>query len=100
MRKLGLDLLARFIRDSPFRRRYLRYNFVLALTIAIFAGFSLWLSYNLRFEFQIPEEHSFNLLIVIADNCKLIPTVPLHLLVDCCGRPPIYSNHLLLQGIE
>lgn len=73
MRKLGLDFLARFIRDSPFRRRYLRYNFVLALTIAILAGFSLWLSYNLRFEFQIPEEHSFNLLIVIALACVVKP---------------------------
>jgi FlaA1/EpsC-like NDP-sugar epimerase len=65
-----------FVRDilnSPLRRYLQYYNAVLALAIAVLGGFSLWLAYIIRFEFDIPPEHFYNLLHVMGLACVVKP---------------------------
>ncbi|MEI7451112.1 MAG: nucleoside-diphosphate sugar epimerase/dehydratase [Desulfomonile sp.] len=73
MREIDLDSLVSTIMSSPSRRRYIKYDVLLALALVTLAGFSLWLSYNIRFEFQIPEEDFQNWLVVIGLVCVIKP---------------------------
>jgi len=73
MPKIDLVGFVKDILSSPFRRYLKYYDVALALAIIALAAISLWVAYLLRFEFDIPPEHYYNLLHVIALACVVKP---------------------------